>query len=141
LRLGTYTEEAEKNNVEGTVVLCLMVDGRGKVMDARPLSGPSQLFKSSVDAAKKWEFEPPQKAPASTRVDMTYSLSKPCPDGKGTDIGEITVTIVPIDKKHGDLKIIGNEYRPLPPYPEAARGQRIRGQLYLVDEFRGRRVA
>src|SRR6267154_1758750 len=32
---GSYTEEAEKNNIEGTVVLCLTVDARGKVTDVR----------------------------------------------------------------------------------------------------------
>jgi TonB family protein len=129
---GTYTEEAVKNNVEGTVVLCLTVDGHGKVTEVRPLSGPSQLLQSSVGAAKKWEFEPPQKAPALTKAEMTYSMTKRCPEGKGSDVGEIVVTIVPSeDGKDGGLKIIGNEHRPLPRYPEAARSQRIRGQLYL----------
>lgn len=59
-------------------------------------------------------------------------MTKPCPEGKGSDVGEIIVTIVPSEVgKDGGLKIIGNEYRPLPLYPEAARSQRIRGQLYL----------
>jgi TonB family protein len=129
---GAYTEEAEKNNVEGTVVLCLTVDRRGKVTDVRPLSGPSQLFQSSMDAAKKWEFEPPKKAPALTKAEMTYSMTKACPEGKGNDVGDIVVTIVPAEhEKDGDLKIIGNVSRPVPPYPEAARTQRIRGQLYV----------
>ena len=34
-------------------------------------------------------------------------------------------------EKDGDLKIIGKVSQPLPPYPEAARAERRRGQLYL----------
>ena len=129
---GTYTEEAEKNNIEGTVVLCLTVDASGKVTDVRPLSGPSQLLQPSVDAARKWQFEPPRKAPASTKTEMTYSMTKACPEGKGSDAGEIVVTIVPTEHENGgDLKIIGKVSQPLPPYPEAARAERRRGQLYL----------
>ena len=58
------------NNVEGTVVLCLTIGASGKVTDVRPLSGPSQLLQSSVDAAKNWRFEPPRKAPASTTAEI-----------------------------------------------------------------------
>jgi TonB family protein len=129
---GTYTEEAEKNNIEGTVVLCLTVDARGKVTDVRPLSGPSLLFQSSVDAAKKWQFEPPRMAPASTKAEMTYRMTKACPEGKGSDVGEIVVTVVPTEHETlGDLKIIGKVSQALPLYPEAARAERRRGQLYL----------
>jgi TonB family protein len=61
---GTYTEEATRKNVEGTAVLCLTVDGHGKVTDVSPISGPEQLLQLSMNAARQWEFEPPSKAPA-----------------------------------------------------------------------------
>ena len=129
---GTYTEEATKKNVEGTVVLCVTVDGHGKVTDVSPLSGPPELLQLSVDAARKWQFEAPPKAPASTKVEMRYSLTKACPEGKGSDAGDIVVTIVPADDEPlGNLKIVGKLYQPSPPYPEAARAERRRGQLYL----------
>lgn len=35
------------------------------------------------------------------------------------------------DEEGGNLKIVGNVLQPLPPYPEAARAERVRGQLYL----------
>lgn len=129
---GTYTEEATRKNVEGTVVLCVAVDGKGRVTAASALSGPSELFQLSIDAAKQWQFEPPPKAPAAIKIEMRYSLTKPCPEGKGSDTGDIVVTMVPEnDEKVGDLKIVGKLYQPWPPYPEAARANRIRGQLYL----------
>jgi TonB family protein len=129
--LGTYAEEATKKNVEGTVVLCATVDGHGKVTDVRPLSGPPELLQPSMDAARQWQFEAPPKAPAFTRIQITYSLTKACPEGKGMDAGDIVTTIVPTDEKEGDLRIIGKLYQPWPPYPEVARAERHRGQLYL----------
>jgi TonB family protein len=129
---GTYTEEATKKNVEGTVVVCVTVDGHGRVIDVRPLSGPSELLQPSVDAARQWQFEAPRKAPASNKIEMKYSLTKACPEGKGYDAGDVIVTIMPTDaEKVGDLKILGKLDQASPPYPEAARAERTRGQLYL----------
>jgi len=82
---GTYTEEATTKNAEGTVVLCLTVDGHGKVTDVSPISGPQELLQLSMNAARQWEFEVPPKAPAHTQIEMTYSLTKACPEGKGSD--------------------------------------------------------
>jgi TonB family protein len=129
---GTYTEEATKKNVEGTVVVCVTVDGHGRVIGVRPLSGPSELLQPSMDAARQWQFEAPRKAPASSKIEMKYSLTKACPEGRGYDAGDIVVTIVPTNAENvGDLKILDKLCQPLPPYPEAARAERIRGQLYL----------
>lgn len=133
---GTYTDEAFRKGIEGTVVLCVTVDENGRVTDVNPLSGPSELFQPSIDAGKQWRFEPPPKAPAATMIEMGYSLTKPCPDGgKGMDVGEVTVDIgtgQTIEGEQGDaLKIVDKVYQPLPPYPETARAEWRRGQLYL----------
>jgi len=133
---GTYTDEASRKGVEGTVVLCVMVNANGIVTDVTIRSGPSELFQPSIDAAKRWQFEPPSKSPAAVLIEMGYSLTKPCPDGgKGFDTGDIKVEIGTgqvIDGEQGDaLKIVGNIYRPWPPYPEKARAEWRRGQLYL----------
>jgi TonB family protein len=128
---GTYSEEATKKNVEGTVALCVTVNGQGKVTNVTPISGPPELFQLSMDAARQWEFEAPPKTPAHTEIQMTYSLTKACPEGKGTDQGDIVTTIVPTEEQEGDLKILGKLYQPWPPYPESVRAERRRGQLYL----------
>jgi TonB family protein len=133
---GTYTDEATRKGVEGTVVLCATVDANGKVTDVSALSGPSELIQLSIDAAKQWQFELPPKAPVATKIEMGYSLTKPCPDGgKGMDAGDIKVDIGTgrvIEGEQGDaLKIVGKLYQPWPPYPEKARSELRRGQLYL----------
>lgn len=85
-----------------------------------------------MDAARKWQFEAPPKAPAQTKISMTYGLTKMCPEGKGWDTGDIGVIIAPTNTEEvGDLKILCKLSQPLPPYPEAARAERRRGQLYL----------
>src|SRR6201998_1448473 len=102
---GTYTEEATRKNAEGTVVLCLTVDGHGKVTDVSPISGPEQLLQLSMNAARQWEFEPPPKAPAHTQIQMTYSLTKACPEEKGMDQGDIVTTIGATRGLEGDLTV------------------------------------
>jgi TonB family protein len=133
---GTYTEEATRKNAEGTVLLCATVDGHGNVTDVSPISGPLELLELSMDATRQWQFEAPSKAPAFIRIEMTYSLTKPCPDGgKGFDVGDIKVDIGTghlIEGAQGDaLQIVGKLSQPLPPYPEKARAEWRRGQLYL----------
>ena len=87
---GTYTDEATRKGVEGKVVLCATVDANGRVTDVSALSGPPELIQQSIDAAKQWQFEPPPKGPAATMIEMSYSLTKPCPDGsRGWVAGDI----------------------------------------------------
>jgi TonB family protein len=129
---GAYSAEATQKKVEGLVVVCITVDAHGKVTNVSLVSGPPELVQSTIDAAKKWEFEPPAKAPVITKVETRYNLSGVCPDGS-SDAGEITVEMRP-DLEGGRtdvLKLLGSDFRPLPDYPELARSQRRRGQLYL----------
>ena len=119
---GTYTEGAARKNVEGTVLLCVTVDGHGRVIDVSPLSGPAELLQLSMDAARKWQFEAPPKAPASTKIEMRYGLTKACPEGRGSDVGDIVTTIVPTDEKAGDLKILGKLYQPLASLSRGGKG-------------------
>jgi TonB family protein len=133
---GRYTEEAAKNNAEGTVVLCVTVDEDGEVTDVSPVSGPPELLQPSMDAARLWQFEPPSAAPAETAIEMTYNLTKPCPDGgEGMDVGTVTVRIGAGRGIEGmqssTFEVVENVYQPLPPYPGKARAKGSRGQLNL----------
>jgi TonB family protein len=139
---GVYSEEATRKGVEGKVVICVTVNSEGKVATAKTISGPQGLIQSTIDAVKQWQFEPPTNAPASTTVEMTYSLTKPCPGGgKGMDIGDVKVTVGPGHtvggETHDALKIVSS-YQPRPPYPEKARAERLRGQLYLSITVNGK---
>ena len=132
LMSGAYSDEAMQKKADGKVVVCVTVDGYGKVTNVSPVSGPPELLQSSIDAAKQCQFNPPAKAPVSTKMEFRYNLTGVCPEG-GSDAGEITVDMRPdLQGERADaLKILGNDVRPLPEYPEIARSQRRRGQLYL----------
>ena len=139
---GTYSEEATKNSVEGTVVMCVTVKADGTVAEVKPVSGPPELMQSSIDAVKQWQFERLTSAPAMTTVVISYGLTKACPGGgKGMDSGEVKVKIEPghiVEGETGEpLKIVCNVSLPLPPYPDKARAERRRGQLYLSVSVNG----
>ncbi|HYH00636.1 MAG TPA: energy transducer TonB [Terriglobales bacterium] len=54
-----YTDAAREARIEGTVILTLTVDEKGKVKTVKVHSGLDKgLDKNAVNAAKKWKFEP-----------------------------------------------------------------------------------
>jgi TonB family protein len=55
-----YPEQARKDKIEGMVVLDILIDGDGKVTDARVVSAkPAGVFEqASIDAARQWRFTP-----------------------------------------------------------------------------------
>jgi TonB family protein len=130
----TYPGDASKKQIEGTVIVRIVVDKNGRITSVKPLSGPPQLFPSSVEAAKQYQFEPPQNAPVTTELEMNYGLeSKPCPPGKKGKHPEVTYSEkLPMKTEHaGQLKIVSDVNVTLPPYPEQARELGIEGDLEL----------
>jgi protein TonB len=68
---GTYTEEAKLAAIEGTVVLDIVVDERGRVRDVRVVSGLGHgLTEAAIKAAKQCRFSPGEKdgTPVPVRV-------------------------------------------------------------------------
>lgn len=53
-----YPSGAMSNRVQGTVQIQVTIDEGGFVIEAEPLSGPEDLRKASIVAAKKWRFAP-----------------------------------------------------------------------------------
>src|SRR5882762_352904 len=128
---GIYSEEAMLKDVKGTVVLCVTVDKSGRVSDAKILRGPAELFQSSIDGAKQWEFEPPIKAPVLTEIEMTYSFTKPCPSGKKFDKTEVTYWISRKSEQRDAVKIAEGTYQPVPRYPSGTWLGGLQGPLDL----------
>jgi TonB family protein len=83
-----------QKKVEATVVVCVTVDTQGKMTNVSAISGPPELVRPTIDAAKKWQFDPPANAPAAAKVETTYRISSTCPDGS-SDAREITVDLRP----------------------------------------------
>lgn len=130
----TYPPEASTKQIEGTVVVRIVVGRNGTVTSAKALSGPPVLFRSSVEAAKKYQFQPPPDSPVTTELEVTYSLEpKPCPPGKKGEHAEVSYAEqLPMKTEHpGELKIVADIHVPLPPYPEEAREAGVEGDLEL----------
>jgi TonB family protein len=75
----TYPFEAQKQKIQGEVVVKILVSETGDVESAEVISGDPILGKSAVDAVKKWKFKPfikngkPVKVSAKLPVDFAFS--------------------------------------------------------------------
>lgn len=68
-----YPADAKAARIQGTVVVVLTIDTKGKVVDAKAESGPEQLQACAVDYAKTWTFKPAKLngKPMSARFKLT----------------------------------------------------------------------
>ena len=53
-----YLRPALNAHIQGTVVVQVRFDDRGKVLNADAISGPWELIQTSLDNVKKWTFKP-----------------------------------------------------------------------------------
>jgi len=126
-----YPEEALKKNIEGKVVLSIVVDAKGKVSDAKVLSGPPELIQAAIDSVKHWEFEPPALAPVVTNAEVAYGHPKECP-GSISDSGEV---IARGWSKNEKGTVVGTDDTiglSLPPYFTKDRKAGVGGEMILL---------
>jgi TonB family protein len=125
-----YPLEALKKNIEGKVVLSIVVDASGRVSDAKPLSGPPELFQAAIDSVNQWEFEPPTHAPVVTMIEIGYGHPKACA-GSMSDSGEVGSSGRLLNK---DGKVVGawdGNDNHLPPYFNEDRKAGVAGEMVL----------
>jgi protein TonB len=53
-----YPLQAIKEGREGRVLLRLLVDEMGQLLDIKPILGDRMLTKAAVKAVEQWQFEP-----------------------------------------------------------------------------------
>jgi TonB family protein len=53
-----YPSGAKQGRIQGSVQVHVIIDEIGAVTEAEAISGPAELRKASVDAAKQWRFKP-----------------------------------------------------------------------------------
>lgn len=53
-----YPVNARNQRVEGSVIIRVVVDETGKVIEAEPVCGPRELQSAGTEAAKQWKFTP-----------------------------------------------------------------------------------
>jgi protein TonB len=72
-----YPEEAKKEKVQGVVVLNLIIDVDGSVLEASVLEDPdSRLSKEALETVRKWKFRPALDSKGqAVRVQSTVSVN------------------------------------------------------------------
>jgi cytochrome c biogenesis protein CcmG, thiol:disulfide interchange protein DsbE len=72
-----YTPEARAAGAQGTVQVHVTVSESGRVIDAKAISGHPLLRDPAIQAAKQWEFKPPEDLgdPAQTQGILVFSFA------------------------------------------------------------------
>jgi TonB family protein len=69
-----YPPLAEKYRIEGQVTVNVQVDPNGKVTKAEFLKGHSIFRAVSLDAAKQWQFKPPDHTALEGTINFSFKL-------------------------------------------------------------------
>jgi TonB family protein len=74
-----YPPVAQRENVQGSVVLQARIGEDGTVQGLQVVSGPSILTTAALEAVKQWHFKPRVEAgkaiPAETRITVNFTIS------------------------------------------------------------------
>jgi len=70
-----YPEAARRAGAEGVVVLDAVIGADGTVERLRPLSGPSLLTQSALDAVQSWRFQPYRDNGKAVEVETTIAVA------------------------------------------------------------------
>ena len=128
--VAAYPEEALKKNIEGKVTLRFVVDAKGRVSDAKALSGPPELFQAALDCVKQWEFEPPAHAPVVTIAEISFGHPKDCP-GPVAERGEVMPSPTLRSVKGTIVQVRDDVHWVLPEYFTEDRKAGVSGDMIL----------
>ncbi len=127
--IARYTEPARQAGIVGTVVVSVVYGGDGKIGDIKIIRGlPFGLIEKSINAAKNIKFEPAYNngEPVSVKgsLEFTFNLYERNRDSHYWQAGVDGV---------GNPELIDVKK---PEYTEAARKNRIEGNVRLIVVFR-----
>jgi hypothetical protein len=69
-----YPIEAKSRQVEGIVVLRVLIDKNGHVAEVDPETGPSALKRASTEAVKQWVYTPCMMTGYATEVETEFAI-------------------------------------------------------------------
>jgi TonB family protein len=78
-----YPQTAERQSVQGTVLLDTVVGRDGRVLEVRPVSGPPELASAAMDAVRNWRFSPftldGDAVEVETTIGVEFRINDPGP--------------------------------------------------------------
>lgn len=85
-----YPKQARKKDIQGTVVLDVVINPNGTVKSVKVTDGPKELTKAAVNSVKHWRYQPVmlngKPVEVETTVNVGFKLTKP-PAPKGAKSG------------------------------------------------------
>jgi TonB family protein len=103
-----YPSSLREQGIQGTVTLEAALDEKGRVMDARVVSGANQFRRMALKYVLDYHFAAPASLPSTVKVTIQWSL--PMSDGPRTKglyrIGPRPRLLAPADRRDGLLKSI-----------------------------------
>jgi len=114
---------------KGDVSLSIGIDRKGKVLEAKALSGPENLLRAAEVCAKTWKFENPPPAPVTKTVILSYETMD-CPAAE-SQRGELQYSWGLRNRSNFMIAYIDGEQPPPPLYPEEERKAGIAGMMVL----------
>jgi TonB family protein len=70
-----YPEYAKANRIQGQVVLHVVIDKKGKVIEVKPISGHPKLIPTAVDAVQQWRYRPYFLNGEAVEVETTVTVN------------------------------------------------------------------
>jgi TonB family protein len=103
-----YPEQAQRQQLQGRVWVHLVIDEKGNVVSAEPVSGDPILLVAAVSAMKDWKFEPfmqnGQAVRVSTKMHYDFAFTGKVYDKEGKTGGssatELNPTAESVDQKN-----------------------------------------
>ena len=77
----SYPREAERQHVDGSVLLHINIDKDGNVSNIEPVSGHPLLVPTAIDAVKQWKYKPYLLNQTPVEVDTTVVIKFVISDG------------------------------------------------------------
>lgn len=130
----TYPEVAREAGIEGRVVLSLVVDEEGRVIDAEVIvAQPPDVFEeAALEAVKQWRYEPAHQKGEPVKVRVGQSIEFSLPEEEETPAEEEGS---PIHMEYDEPPVL--LHMEAPKYPEAAREEGVEGKVVfsiVIDE-------
>ncbi len=120
-----YPYEASEKQLQGQVVVKVLVSVTGNVLQADVVSGDAVFTKAAVEAAKQWKFKPfirnGRPNEVSTTIPFNFAFSK--------NVTDITPS-APVQVSQGIMSGLAI-HKVAPNYPPEAKREGIRGTVVL----------
>jgi TonB family protein len=129
-----YPIDAKSRNLEGDVVTEITISEEGNVIYAKALSGDQVFIQPTLDAVKKWTFQPTKINGKGARVTgvLTFRFKLENPIASSDNLkSNADVPLQTIVRRSEGVLRANVINKPSPVYPEKAKEEKIEGDVVV----------